>query len=106
MARFYADQNFSQAAITALRERGHEITLASPINAEGRLAADDDVVKQASDAGCILLTMHPITTDLVHAGIIVCTFDPNFAQLAERIHAAVGEHADFGNQVVRIGRAV
>lgn len=39
-----------------------------------------------------------------HCGIIVCTFDPDFAALALRIHEAVSERPGLPSQLIRINR--
>ena len=39
-----------------------------------------------------------------HEGIVVCTLDPDFRGLAERIHAAVATASDMKNQLIRVNR--
>jgi hypothetical protein len=39
-----------------------------------------------------------------HAGIVVCTFDPDFASQANRIHAAVLGPESLAGRLVRINR--
>jgi hypothetical protein len=39
-----------------------------------------------------------------HAGIIVCTFDPDFKALAQRIHDALLAQPEMAGQLVRINR--
>jgi hypothetical protein len=39
-----------------------------------------------------------------HAGIIVCTFDSNFAALARRIHDSVETQPQMTGQLVRVNR--
>lgn len=39
-----------------------------------------------------------------HAGIVVCTFDPDFAALAQRIHKAIEAQPQMAGQLVRINR--
>ena len=41
---------------------------------------------------------------LTHAGIIVCTFEPDFRRQAERIHQAVGEQSSLSGQLLRVIR--
>jgi hypothetical protein len=40
-----------------------------------------------------------------HAGIIVCTFDPDFAAQANRIHEALETMESTSSQLIRINRA-
>ncbi|MEN8217143.1 MAG: hypothetical protein ABFS56_12400 [Pseudomonadota bacterium] len=39
-----------------------------------------------------------------HAGIIVCTFDPNFVRQAIRIHEAIELKAPLLGQLIRVNR--
>ena len=39
-----------------------------------------------------------------HAGIVVCTFDPDFAALALRIHTALEAWPQMAGQLVRVNR--
>jgi hypothetical protein len=39
-----------------------------------------------------------------HAGIIVCTVDPDFTGQAERIHNAIGESGSLTGQLLRVNR--
>jgi len=39
-----------------------------------------------------------------HAGIVLCTFDPDFCRQAQRIHAAVSSDPEMTNKLVRVNR--
>ncbi|MGH8059503.1 MAG: hypothetical protein ACREOH_20080 [Candidatus Entotheonellia bacterium] len=39
-----------------------------------------------------------------HAGIVGCTFDPDFAALAQRIHTALGAQPQMTGQLIRVNR--
>ena len=39
-----------------------------------------------------------------HEGIIVCTFDPDSTELANRIHAAIRPEAPLAGQLIRVNR--
>jgi len=39
-----------------------------------------------------------------HAGIVLCTFDPDSSGLARRIHIAVASVSDMANQAIRVNR--
>jgi hypothetical protein len=43
-------------------------------------------------------------TTPAHAGIVVCTFDPDFVALAQRIHAALEAQPQMAGQLVRVNR--
>jgi hypothetical protein len=40
-----------------------------------------------------------------HAGIIVCTFDPDFDGQARRIHQAISAQPSLAGQLLRVNRA-
>jgi hypothetical protein len=48
------------------------------------------------------IRLHHITP--THAGIVVCTFDPDFAGLAHRIHTALEAQPQMAGQLVRVNR--
>jgi hypothetical protein len=48
------------------------------------------------------IRLHRLKPD--HTGIIVCTFDLDFASLAESIHAALDAQSDMNGQLIRINR--
>ena len=62
--RFLADENFPGAAVTSLREAGHDVV---SIAAEAPSSSDRDVLARASEDGRVLLT-----------------FDQDFGELAWR----------------------
>ena len=39
-----------------------------------------------------------------HAGIVVCTFDPDFAALTQRIHTALEAQPQMVGQLIRVNR--
>lgn len=110
MAQLCTDENFPLPAVEKLRQLGHDvITLAETGNAN-QAVPDLDVLVLAVAAGRILLTLnrkHFIRLHQVHpghAGIFVCTFDPDFDALAQRIDAALRDQGDMRGQLVRINR--
>jgi len=46
--------------------------------------------------------LHEVRPD--HAGIIVCSFDPDFGALARRIHAAIGPGESLHAKLIRVNR--
>lgn len=110
MARLFADENFPFPAVEALRHLGHDVlTLAESGRAEQK-TPDEMVLAIATGENRILLTLnrkHFIrlhTENADHAGIIVCTFDPDFEGQANRIHAALEQEPDMTHQLVRVNR--
>ena len=76
----------------------------------GRAVPDVDVLRFATADLRIVLTFnrrHFIRLhgdEREHCGIVVCTYDPDFAALASRIDAALAKLPDAHRQLVRINR--
>jgi hypothetical protein len=72
--------------------------------------SDSEVLAIATAQNMAVLTMnrrhfirlHASSPD--HAGIVVCTFDPNFAALGKRIHAAIEVESRLARNLLRINR--
>ena len=112
MARLYADENFPLPVALALRELGHDVlTVLDAGQAEQRVT-DEEILAFAKGRNRAVLTLnrkHFIRlhgTEPEHAGIVVCTFDPDFSGQAERVHAELEARSDLAGQLVRVNRAV
>lgn len=110
MARLCTDENVPLPTVEELRGLGHDVlTLAEAGNANQAMP-DADVLAWAADAQRVLITLnrrHFIRLHdarVQHAGILVCTFDPDFVALAQRIDAALATRGAMANQLVRINR--
>lgn len=110
MARFYANENFPHPAVGELRRLGHNVLTIQETGRADRATPDAEVLAFSSAENRILLTLnrrhfirlHHDQPD--HAGIIVCTFDPDFIALARRIHEAISVQADVSGHLVRVNR--
>ena len=110
MARLYANENFPLPVVEGLRQFGHDvITIQETGKAEQR-TSDEDVLQFAMADDRAVLTLnrkHFIRLHQEqpgHAGIIVCTVDPDFASQAARIHAALEAAPDLHGQLIRVNR--
>jgi hypothetical protein len=73
---------------------------------------DEDILSVATKDGRAVLTLnrkhfrrlHAEQSE--HAGIIACTYDPNFDAQADRIHAAVEPLDQLAGRLVRVNRPV
>jgi hypothetical protein len=76
----------------------------------GQAVSDEAVLTIAAANQRAMLTLnrrHFIglhSTQPGHAGIIVCSFDPDFIALAERIHAAIGLQEQLSSSLIRINQ--
>jgi sugar phosphate isomerase/epimerase len=110
MARFYANENFPFPAVEALRRLGHDVLTTAESGRAGQAVPDADVLAFAVAAQRIVVTLnrrHFIRlhqTTSTHAGTVVCTFDPDFAALAQRIHSALEAQPQMAGQLVRVNR--
>jgi predicted nuclease of predicted toxin-antitoxin system len=110
MARLYADENFPLPAVEELRRLGHDVLTSHESGQAGLAISDEKVLAFATAEGRILITLnrkhfvrlHKVHSD--HPGIIVCTFDPDFVALAQRIQAALVAQPQMVGQLVRIHR--
>jgi hypothetical protein len=109
MARLYANENFPYPVVDELRRLGHEVLTTQEAGSAGQSILDEDVLKFATAQARSVLTLnrkHFIQlhgSQPHHEGIIVCTFDPDFAGQARRIHAAIGS-TPLSGELVRVNR--
>jgi len=110
VARLYANENFPLPVVEALRLLGHDVLTISETGKGGQSVTDLAVLTFAVAEGRAVLTLnrkHFIrlhSTQPEHAGIIVCTFDPDFSGQARRIHTSIVQFAQLSGQLVRINR--
>lgn len=110
MARLYANENFALPVVEELRRRGHDVLTTQDSGKAGQAIPDEEVLAFSVAQNRILLTLnrkhfirlHGVHPD--HAGIIACTFDPDFVGLASRIHDALREQVEFSSHLIRIQR--
>lgn len=110
MARLYADENFPLPVVEKLRELGHDaLTTYESGKAEQRIS-DSEVLAYSTRENRILLTLnrkHFIRLhdeNPNHAGIIVCTYDPDFEGQAHRIHEVLEQYPKLNGQLIRVNR--
>ncbi len=110
MARLYANENFPMPAVEELRGLGHDILTMLEAGQTGLAMSDEDVLSSACHEGRALLTMnrrhfirlHRDNPD--HSGIIVCSFDPDFGELAQRVHRAIEAEPALQGRLLRVNR--
>ncbi len=110
MAKFYSNENFPLPAVLALRSLGYDVLTSLEAGNANQSTPDEDVLAFAAQHQRILLTLnrlhffrlHRIAPD--HSGIIACTFDPNYADLANRISEACQQNEPMKGKLVRVNR--
>lgn len=110
MARLFADENFPLPVVEEVRRLGHEVVTINDAGKAGQSLTDEAVLDFAHADDRAVLTLnrkHFVglhARGREHAGIIVCTFDLDFAAQAQRIHVAIASQAQLSGQLVRINR--
>jgi hypothetical protein len=110
VVRLYSNENFPFPAVQELRRLGHDILTTHEAGQSNRLLSDEAVLEKASADQRVLLTLnrrHFIklhATKPNHCGIIICTVDPNFPVLAQRIHNEIEKHKSFAGLLIKINR--
>ncbi len=110
MADCYANENFPLPVVEALRELGHNLLTTYESGKAGQAIPDEEVLAFAIGESRIVLTLnrrhfirlHQTTPN--HSDIIVCTYDPDFEALADRLHKALEAYADWGGRLIRVNR--
>jgi len=110
VARLYANENFPHPVVAELRRLGHDVlTIQETGRAEQALVDEDVLALAAADNRAVLtlnrrhfVRLHGLMPS--HAGIVVCSFDPDFQGQAERIHHALAEDHDITGELVRVNR--
>ena len=110
MARLYTNENFPLPAAEELRRLGHDVLTVQEAGYSGRAVPDTQVLEFAKSQNRAVVTLnrkhflrlHEEQPD--HSGVVVCTFDPDFARQAHRIHDAVRERESLAGQLVRVNR--
>ncbi|HVC96392.1 MAG TPA: DUF5615 family PIN-like protein [Pirellulales bacterium] len=110
MARFYANENFPFPIVEELRRLGHDALTVAETGKASQKVTDEEVLDFAISNSRAVLTLnrrHFIRLHgqrVGHAGIVVCTYDPDFVAVARRIHAAISGASEFAGQLIRITR--
>ena len=110
MARLYSNENFPLPVVEELRRLGHDVMTTQETGQAGRAVSDEIVLAFAHDEGRALLTLNRKhffrlhRQEIAHADIIACTYDPNFGDLAERIHIILTGQNELTGQLIRVNR--
>jgi hypothetical protein len=109
MARLYSNENFPLAVVQRLRVLGHDVLTTQDAGRANQALPDSDVLAFAVSENRAVLTLNRLhfirlhKNKSNHAGIIVCTFDPDFEGQADRIHEAISRSSLTG-ELVRVNR--
>ena len=108
MAFFYADENFPLPVVLELRRLGHDVLTVQ--EAGKNSDADAEVLTFALSQNRAVLTMDRRDfvrlhrKGVVHAGIVVCTYDNDFVSLARRTHDTVAAVTHWPGSLIRVNK--
>jgi hypothetical protein len=110
MARLYANENFPLPVVEELIRLGHDVLTTIAAGNAGRAIPDEQVLGFAVQDKRALLTLNRrhflrlVRDGAPHAGLIACTFDPDFLRQAASIDAAIAQRRGLDGQILRINR--
>ena len=110
MASFYTNENFPIKIAQYLRQMGHDVLTSHEAGKANQRIPDEDVLVFAAESGRILLTLNRWdfitlhTKSTQHAGIMVCTQNPDLLQQAEQIDKVVTEAGNLTGILIRVNR--
>ncbi len=110
MARLYANENFPGQVVETLRTLGHDVLTSSEAGNSGQATPDAQVLAFATANGRAVITLN--RHDFIrlhrenpnHAGIVVCTQDPDTEGQARRISEAISQTGNLNNGLIRVNR--
>ena len=109
MARLYSNENFPLPAVEELRKLGHDVLTSLEAGQANQAIPDDQVLAFATKQNRALLTFNrrhfsgEHRRSSAHAGIVSCTVDANYIELARRIDQAVSGQ-NLAGQLIKIYR--
>jgi Domain of unknown function (DUF5615) len=110
LARLYANENFPLPVVTRLRELGHDVLTTLDADKANQSIEDEEVLTFASSQSRAVLTLnrkHFVRlhqSNVLHNGIIVCTYDPDFDGQARRIHHELQNVDEIAKRLIRVNR--
>ena len=110
MARLYANENFPFPVVEELRRLGHDAITVAETGRANQQMSDEAVLEFAVSDRRAVLTLNRRhffrlhRQDSGHAGIVACTYDPDFIALAGRIHNVLDATSELDSQLLRVNR--
>src|SRR5437016_6150486 len=110
MARLYSDEDFPRPASEVLRGLGHDVLTCQESGLSGKRNPDESILAYAISAHRAVLTknrgdfrrLH--RKDSNHFGIVVCTNNPDFEELAHCVNAKISAQSSLAGQLIRVYR--
>jgi hypothetical protein len=111
MARLYADEQYPYPVVQFLRRLGHDILTVQEAGNANQGISDSEVLAFATAENRTVITqnrrdfirLHSLQPH--HNGIVVCTNDRDWEQLAARVDAALQAEDDLRGRLIRVARS-
>ena len=106
----YADENFPLRVVEELRRLGNDVLTAFEDGRANQSITDRDLLARATEISRAVLTLNRLDFRRLHlqmsnhAGIIICTEDPDRMGQARRIVEAITQAGDLPGRLVRVYR--
>lgn len=110
MARLYTNENFPLPAAARLRLLGHDVLTTQEAAKASQALTDEEVLAFAVAEERAVVTLNRKhfarlhRESPAHCGIVVCSFDPEFEDLADRVDRALRATTDLQCALVRVNR--
>jgi len=110
VASLFADENFPLQVVEGLRRLGYDVLTSQESGQSGKAIPDTEILAFATSLGRAVLTLN--RRDFIrihsqsaeHAGIIVCSQDPDTEGQVQRLHAGIASEANLVGRLMRINR--
>ena len=106
----YADENFPLRVIEELRRLGHDVVTAFEDGRANQSITDRELLERATEIGRAVLTLNRLDFKRLHiqlpdhAGIIICTEDPDRVGQAQRIDESIAAMDHLYGRLIRVYR--
>ena len=106
----YADENFPLRVVEELRRLDHDVLTAFEDGRANQSITDAKLLERATQLGRAVLTLNRVDFKRLHlqypthAGIIICTEDPDRLGQAQRIAESVSNAGELLGQLLRVYR--
>ena len=107
---FYADENFPFRVVVELRRVGQDVLTALDDGKANQAITDRELLERATELDRAVLTLNRLDFKRLHlqvpdhAGIIICTEDPNRIRQAQRVVEAITKAGELRRQLIRVYR--
>src|SRR5882762_5220229 len=106
----YADENFPLRVVQELRRLGHDVLTTFEDGRANQSITDRDLLARATEISRALQTLNRLDFKRLHrqmpehAGIVICTADPDRVGQAQRVATSLANAGELKGQLIRVYR--